>query len=126
MTRIQAVELLKAAPSDERYTIEVNDAFDGTGTAKAILKWFSIGKLRAVWDSDLVLLRKEEQAQEKEVIAPRHPTFEEAVEMNTRFDLGDEHQAETPLTEKQKEYWLNAYHEGYEQAKSEFSHIVNP
>lgn len=58
ITRIQAIEKLKAAPSDERYTIQVNDAFDGTGTAKDVLKWFSIGVLRAVWDDDLVLLGK--------------------------------------------------------------------
>ena len=62
----------------------------------------------------------------KESKAPKIPTFEEVVELNTRFDLGDELNAETPLTEQQKEYWLNAYHEGYEQAKSELSHITNP
>jgi hypothetical protein len=74
VTRIQAIELLKAAPSDEKYTIEINDAFNGDGTAKTILKWFSIGCLRAVWDDDLVLLEK------KESKAPKIPTFEEAAE----------------------------------------------
>ena len=59
VTRIQAIELLKAAPSDEKYTIEINDAFNGDGTAKTILKWFSIGCLRAVWDDDFVLLEKQ-------------------------------------------------------------------
>jgi hypothetical protein len=102
ITRIQATELLKAAPSDEKYTIEINDAFNGDGTAKTILKWFSIGCLRAVWDDDLVLLKK------KESKAPKIPTFKETAERQKKsasyWKTWDEEYGETMHhTEEEKD-----------------------
>ena len=53
-------------------------------------------------------------------------SFMQAVEANTAENASSLPVKERQLTEEQKHFYWDAYHEGYKQAQAELNHIVNP
>lgn len=56
----------------------------------------------------------------------KYCSFMEAVEANTAGSKSTLPVKKEKLTQEQKEFYWNAYHEGYKQAQKELNHIVNP